>query len=216
MGGTESSSTTVEWVMAELLKNPEAMNKLKEELTQVVGLNKMVEESHLSQLHYLNAVIKETLRLHPPFPLLVPRTPNQNTTLGGYKVPKGASIYINAWAIQRDPTLWENPLEFRPERFLMMNGTTQDHDVNAGKLAYTGNNFNFIAFGSGRRICAGLPLAERVLTFVLASFLHSFDWKLPEFCGKLDLSDTFGIVTKKLDPLIAVATPRLSDLKLYE
>ena len=206
VGGTESSSVTVEWAMAELLRNPDAMRRAQEELAQVVGLNNSVEEPHLSQLTYLNAVIKETLRLHTPFPLLVPRFPSQTTTLGGYKVPKSTTIFINAWAIHRKPDVWEEHLKFKPERFLGVEG----------KFAYSGNNFNFIPFGSGRRMCAGLPLAEKMVPYVLASFLHSFEWKLPNSSGKLlDLSDKFGLVTKKLEPLVAIPTPRLSNLDLY-
>ncbi|KAL5538037.1 hypothetical protein UlMin_044522 [Ulmus minor] len=204
VGGTDTTTTVVEWTMAELLKHPKVMKKVQEELTRVVGLNKTIEEFHLSQLTYLNAAIKETFRLHPTLPFLVPRCPSQSATIGGFHVPKGTRVFLNVWAIQRDPSIWEDPLEFRPERFL--------NDPN--KYDYSGNNFHFFPFGSGRRLCAGLPLAERMMVYILASFLHSFDWKLPPG-GKLELSDRFGIVTKKSEPLIAIPTPRLSNLELY-
>ncbi|KAL5538040.1 hypothetical protein UlMin_044525 [Ulmus minor] len=203
VGATETTTTTVEWTTAELLKHPEVMKKVQEELTQVVGLNNTVEEFHLSQLTYLNAAIKETFRLHPPLPFLVPHCPSQSATVGGYHIPKGTRVFLNVWAIQRDPSIWEDPLEFRPERFL-----------NDPKYDYSGNNFYFFPFGSGRRICAGLPLAERMMVYILASFLHSFDWKLPPG-GKLELSDRFGIVIQKSEPLIAIPTSRLSNLELY-
>ncbi|KAK3038477.1 hypothetical protein RJ639_029775, partial [Escallonia herrerae] len=202
--GTDTTSAMAEWVMGELMRHPEVLKKVHEELTSVVGLNNVVEEFHLPKLQYLDAVLKETHRLHPAAPFLVPRSPSQTSTVGGYTIPKGTKVFVNIWATQRDPQLWESPLKFQPERFLR----------NADKLDYSGNNFVYLPFGSGRRICAGLPLAERILPYVLASFLHSFEWKLP--CGtELDLSDKFGLVTKKSTPLILIPTPRLPNLELY-
>ena len=211
MGATDTTTTTVEWTMTELLKHPEVMIKVQEELKQVVGLKNNVEEFHLSKLTYLNAVIKETFRLHPPVPFLVPRYPSQSATIGGYTIPKGTTIFLNVWAIQRDPSFWENPLEFIPERFLM----TKDHDDQSQiNYNYSGNTFNYLPFGSGRRMCAGVSLGERMVMLTVSSFLHSFDWKLP-LGTKLELSDKFGIVVNKKDPLVAIPTPRLSDLELY-
>ncbi|KAK6158025.1 hypothetical protein DH2020_005339 [Rehmannia glutinosa] len=115
----------------------------------------------------------------------------------------GARVFVNVWAIHRDPTIWEKPLEFCPERFL------------DGKWDYNGNDFNYFPFGSGRRICAGTAMAERMFMFSLASLVHSFDWSLP--VGEtLDLSEKFGIVLKKKMPLIAIPTPRLSNPSLYD
>ncbi|XP_009595838.1 labd-13Z-ene-9,15,16-triol synthase, chloroplastic-like [Nicotiana tabacum] len=205
IGGTDTVITTVEWVMAELLNNPEIMAKVQQELKHVVGTNNIVEESHLPKLHYLDAVLKETLRLHPALPLLIPKRPSKSAIVGGYTIPEGTKVFLNVYAIQRDPQVWENPLEFQPERFL-------NHSTN---LNYSGNNFKYLPFGSGRRICAGLPLAEKMLMFVLASSLHSFDWKLPER-EKVDLSDGFGLVIKKSKSLFAIPTPRLPHLELYQ
>ena len=204
MAGAETTTTTVEWVMAELLQHPEVMKKVNEELEEVVGLDSLVEESHLPKLHYLDAVIKETFRLHPPLPFLVPRSPSQSSTIGEYYVPKGTQVLLNVWVIHRDPKLWENPLEFQPERFLN----------DPSKLDYSGNNFKYIPFGSGRRICAGIPLAERTFMYTIASLIHLFEWKLPQGT-ELEFSDRFGIVTKKLNPTVAVPTPRLSKFELY-
>ncbi|KAL2472451.1 Cytochrome [Abeliophyllum distichum] len=170
VGGTDTTATIVEWVMAEILKNPDVMKRVQQELTNVVGTNKVVEEFHLSKLQYLDAVVKETF-------------------------------------LSRDAQVWENPTEFKPERFL---------NIDNGKLwDYLGNDFEYIPFGSGRRICPGLHLAEKMVMYVLASLLHSFDWKLPEG-ENLDLSETFGIVTRKTKPLIAIPSPRLSSLSMYE
>ncbi|GMP95982.1 hypothetical protein CsSME_00044827 [Camellia sinensis var. sinensis] len=204
VGGTDTTATMVEWVMTEIMHNPELMKKVQEELSDIVGMNNFVEESHLPKLLYLDAVVKETFRLHPALPLLVPRRPSQSCVVGGYTIPKGTRVFLNVWAIQRDPDFWDNPSEFRPERFL--------GDDN--KWDYTGNNFQYLPFGSGRRICAGIPLAEKMVMYVLASLLHSFNWHLPEG-EELDLSEKFGIVIKKETPLIAIPTQRSSDLNFY-
>ncbi|KAL0296194.1 UNVERIFIED_CONTAM: Flavonoid 3'-monooxygenase [Sesamum radiatum] len=184
--------------MAELMRNPKVMKKAYKELNEVVGLNNIVEEFHIPKLVYLDAVIKETLRIHPIGPFLTPRTPNQSCTVGGYSIPKDSTVFINVYSIHMDPLSWDNPLEFMPERFL----------GNFGKWNFSGNNFNYIPFGSGRRICAGLPLAERMLRYLLASLLHSFDWQLLKG-EKVDLEDTFGAVLRKKNPLVAIPSPRL-------
>ncbi|CAM8946743.1 unnamed protein product [Rhodiola kirilowii] len=205
LGGTDTTSTMVEWTLSELLLHPEVLKTVQEELAEVVGLDNLVDESHLPKLHYLDAVVKEALRLHPPLPLLLPRRPIESTQVGGYTIPKDAKIFINVWAIQRDPSLWENPLEFRPDRFL--NGTMK-------KLDYSGNDMQYLPFGSGRRKCPGLPLAERSLMYVLASFLHCFKWEIPKD-AEIELGTKFGIIMRKKVSLVAIPSPRLSDLHLY-
>nr|GME00444.1 angelicin synthase-like [Ipomoea batatas] len=205
IGGTDTTATMVEWVMTTLLDNPEIMKKVQKELEDIVGINNVVEEVHLPKLSYLDAIVKETFRLYPALPLLVPRCPTQTTQVGGYTIPKGTKVFLNMYAIHRDPQLWDNPLKFRPERFL---------DQTSG-LDYTGNDHRFLPFGSGRRICAGIPLAEKMLIYILSSLLHSFDWHLPKG-ENLDLSDKFGIVTKKNVPLIVVPAQRLSKSELYQ
>ncbi|KAI7754199.1 hypothetical protein M8C21_019724 [Ambrosia artemisiifolia] len=129
VAATDTTSTMAEWVMAEILNNPSVMKKVQDELTEVIGMNSIVEEYHLPKLAYLDAVIKETLRLHPPLPFLIQRCPDESCKVGGYTIPKGTVVYINVWAIQRDSKNWTNPLEFKPERFL-------NH-----KYDYNGNNF---------------------------------------------------------------------------
>ncbi|XP_059639997.1 flavonoid 3'-monooxygenase CYP75B137-like [Cornus florida] len=203
VGGSETTSNTVEFAMAEMMNKPQVLQKVQQELDAVIGKDNIVEESHIHQLPYLYAVMKEVLRLHPALPLLVPHCPSETCIVGGYTIPKGARVFVNVWAIHRDPSIWENPLEFDPERFLN------------GKWDYSGNDFNYFPFGSGRRICAGTAMAERMFLFSLASLLHSFDWKLPQG-EKLDLEEKFGIVLKKKIPLVAIPTPRLSDPSLYE
>ncbi|BFG31488.1 hypothetical protein CerSpe_177620 [Prunus speciosa] len=203
VGGTDNSSNTVEFALAEIMNKPEVMKKAQQELEAVVGKHNIVEESHIHKLPYLQAVMKETLRLHPALPLIVPHCPSETCTVGGYTIPKGSRILVNLWAIHRDPSIWENPLEFDPERFLN------------SKWDYSGNDFNYFPFGSGRRICAGIPMPERMVMHSLATLVHSFDWKMPQG-QKLDLSERFGIMLKKKMPLVAIPTPRLSGPALYE
>ncbi|KAL5728115.1 hypothetical protein ACHQM5_001237 [Ranunculus cassubicifolius] len=202
VGGTDTTSNSVEWAVAELMNKPETMKKAQEELDRVVGRDNILEESHLPQLNYLQLVMKEVLRLHPALPLLVPHCPTSSCPIGGYIVEKGTRVFINVWAIHRDPTIWNNPSEFDPERFL------------TGKWDYSGSNFSYFPFGSGRRICAGIAMADRMFMYELATLLHSFDWSLKEG-EKMDLKEKFGIVLKKATPLVAVPTPRLSDPSLY-
>lgn len=207
-GGTDTTGAMLEWAMAEILQHPEILAKVQAELTEIVGLNNTVEEAHLPNLKYLNAVVKETLRLHPPLPLLVPHCPSEPSTIGGYSIPKDARVFLNVYSIHRDPQLWEDPLLFQPERFL-------SESAAAKKMDYLGNQFLYLPFGSGRRICPGIPLAERTSMLVLASLLHAFDWKLPNGIVKVDFSEKFGIVVKKSKSLLAIPSPRLSSLELY-
>lgn len=204
VGGTDTTSNTVEFALAEMMNKPQIMKKAQQELDTIVGKNNIVEESHIQKLPYLNAVMKEVLRLHPVLPLMVPHCPSETRVISGYTVPKGARVFVNVWGIHRDPSIWENPLDFLPERFL--GGVKGD---------YSGNDFNYFPFGSGRRICAGIAMAERMVMFSLASLVHSFEWKMAEG-EKLDLTEKFGIVLKKKVPLVAIPTPRLSYPALYK
>ncbi|KAJ9564029.1 hypothetical protein OSB04_009189 [Centaurea solstitialis] len=154
----------------------------------------IIKESDLGKLPYLGAVIKETFRLHPPAPLLLPHKALCDVGIGGFVVPKDAQILCNVWAIGRDPTVWFNPHEFMPERFL-------DVDID-----YNGLDFELIPFGSGRRICPGLPLAHRMLHLMLASLIRKFDWELE---GKMrpedmDMTERFGLTLHKNVPLVAI------------
>ncbi|KAI7756443.1 hypothetical protein M8C21_031842, partial [Ambrosia artemisiifolia] len=202
IAGTETTATTVEWAMASVMHNDNVMKRVKEELAEVVGLDNIVEESHVPKLKYLNATVKETLRLYPVSPLLVPRRARKACVVGGYTIPKNCTIFLNVSSIHRDPRYWDNPLEFNPERFLI------------NKLDTKGNDFKYFPFGSGRRICAGVSLAEKMLILILASLLHSFEWTLPKG-EEHDFTETFGAVLKKTNPLVAIPSQRLSDVRLY-
>ncbi|KAL0333435.1 UNVERIFIED_CONTAM: Iridoid oxidase [Sesamum angustifolium] len=165
-GGTETTSSTIEWGMSELLRNPDAMKKLQDEVDRIVGRGRKLEESDLNNMPYLQATVKEILRLHPVFPMLLPRNSMQDTEFMGYVVPKNTQIFVNAWAIHRDPASWSDPLSFKPERFL------------GSDIDYKGQNFELLPFGSGRRTCIGLALGHRMVSLTLASLVQAFDWKV--------------------------------------
>lgn len=199
-GGTETVASAIEWAMAELMKYPEEMKKVQQELTDVVGLDRKVQESDLDNLSYLKCAVKETLRLHPPIPLLLHETA-EDSQIAGYFVPAGTRVTVNAWAIGRDKTAWEDPCAFKPSRF-----------AKDGAVDFKGNFFELIPFGSGRRSCPGMQLGLYALEMAVAQLLHCFTWSLPDGMkpSELDMSDVFGLTTPRATRLVAVPTPRLS------
>ncbi|KAL8105721.1 hypothetical protein AgCh_029494 [Apium graveolens] len=190
--GTETSTATIEWALCELLQCSGQMKKIKAELGKVVGESKKLQESDIDNLPYLHAIVEETLRLHPPAPLLIPRKAVRDTNFMGYSIPKNAQVMVNYWAIGRDEDSWKDALSFKPERFL-------DSNVN-----YKGQSYEFIPFGSGRRICPGLPLAHRMVHLVLGSLLHHFEWELCDDGKIIDMMETMGTSARKLKPLHAI------------
>ncbi|XP_028799822.1 cytochrome P450 71D10-like [Neltuma alba] len=182
--GTGTSAATIEWVMSELLKNPEAMKEAQAEVRRIYGGKGFVDESELHQLKYLGAVIKESFRLHPPGALLVPRENSNSCKINGYEITPRTRIIINAWAIGRDHKIWNEPERFEPKRFL---DTTVDYNFN-------GSNFEFIPFGAGRRICPGITFAIPTLELLLSNLLYHFDWKLPSRMKpeEMDMDESFG------------------------
>ncbi|XP_065855058.1 iridoid oxidase-like [Euphorbia lathyris] len=201
-GGTETTSATIEWVMTELFRNPESMRRAKEELNRVVGLKRKVEESDIDHLPYLQAVIKESMRLHPIVPLLVPRNAIEDTNFMGYFIPKDTQVFVNTWAIGRDSETWKDPLSFKPERFLDSN------------IQYRGQNFELLPFGSGRRICVGYPLAHQILHLAIASLLHCFDWEIESkfVTEATDINERLGLTVRKLIPLKAIPKKIMEEL----
>jgi len=191
--GTDTTSSTLEWAMTELLCNSEKLKKAQAELEEIIGKGNPVEEPDISRLPYLQAIVKETFRLHPGVPLLL-RKVDSDVRLFNYTVPKNAQVLVNVWAIQRDPEIWKEPNTFEPERFL------------GSEVDVKGRDFELIPFGAGRRICPGLPLATRMLHLMLASLIHGFDWKLeagvsPE---NMDMGERFGLTLEKAQPLRAI------------
>ncbi|XP_045800445.1 geraniol 8-hydroxylase-like [Trifolium pratense] len=191
VAGTDTTTYTLEWAMAELMHNPEIMSKVKKELEQAVGKGIPVQETDIANLPYMQAVIKETFRLHPAVPLLLPRKAEIDVQIGDYIIPKDAQVLVNAWVIGRDPNKWDNPNVFLPERFL-------DSEIDV-----KGHHFELIPFGSGRRICPGLPLAIRMLPLMLGSLLNCFNWRLEDGsnAGDLNKEDEYGITLEKSQPV---------------
>ncbi|KAK2375820.1 cytochrome P450 76T24 [Trifolium repens] len=194
VAGIDTTSTTVEWAMAELLHNPTKLTRLREEIQQIHGKSAQIEESDASNLPYLRAVVKETLRLHPPVPFLVPHKSKHDGELAGYMIPKDAQILVNVWSIGRDSSIWANPNSFEPERFLKI------------ETDFKGRDFELVPFGAGRRICPGLPLASRSIHYILASLLYHFDLKLADELkpDDMDMSHMFGVTLHKAQPLRVV------------
>lgn len=202
--GTDTSSSTTEWAIAELIRNPRILTQVQQELDTVVGRDRTVKEEDLAHLPYLQAVIKETFRLHPSTPLSLPRVAAESCEIFGYHIPKGSTLLVNVWAIARDPKEWADPLEFRPERFLP-GGEKADVDVK-------GNDFEVIPFGAGRRICAGLSLGLRMVQLLTATLAHSFDWELENGLNpeKMNMDEAYGLTLQRAEPLSVVPRPRLA------
>lgn len=197
--GMDTTATVIVWTVAELLANPHAMRLVQEELENVVGLDRMVEETDLDKLEYLKMVIKESMRLHPVVPL-IPRQSIEDITVHGYFLPKKSRILINTWAIGRDPDAWSsNADEFYPERFA---GT---------KIDVLGRDFQFLPFGTGRRRCPGLQLAITVVEIVVSQLVHCFNLELPKGMspGDLDMNEKFGLTMPRSHHLLAIPTHRL-------
>ncbi|KAJ0795139.1 putative cytochrome P450 [Helianthus annuus] len=198
-GGIDNTSTNLEWILSELIKNPRVMKKLQNEITEIAQGRSMISEEDLEKMQYLKAVVKENLRLHPPVPLLLPRVATQDAKLMGYDVPSGTQVLVNVWKIGRDSRLWEEPEEFRPERFL----------TNA--INYKGHHFEWLPFGAGRRTCPGILFSVVILELAIANIVYKFDLALPNGvkCEDLDMSDKYGITVHRKFPLLVVATPRV-------
>ncbi|KAL5582696.1 hypothetical protein UlMin_015138 [Ulmus minor] len=199
--GTDTSSSIIEWALAEMLKNPTILERAHEEMDQVIGRNRRLLESDLAKLPYLQAICKETFRKHPSTPLNLPRVSTQACEVNGYYIPKNTRLSVNIWGIGRDPQVWENPLDFKPERFL------------SGKIAKIdprGNDFELIPFGAGRRICAGTRMGIVLVEYILGTLVHSFDWKLPAEVVELNMDEAFGLALQKAVPLSASVSPRLA------
>ncbi len=191
LAGVDTSSVTVVWAMSEIVKKPRVMNKVQAEIRSVVGRKPNVSESDIDKLVYLKMVVKEAFRLHPPAPLLLPHETMSHCVIGGYDVYPKTRIFISAWAIGRDPNVWQNPEEFYPERF-------EDSSID-----YRGGNYELLPFGSGRRMCPGINMASITVEFTLANLLHCFDWKTPSGMKNEDISldEENGLTVYKKIPL---------------
>ncbi|CAH8264277.1 unnamed protein product [Arabidopsis lyrata] len=195
IGGTSTSSTLLEWIMTELIRNPNVMKKLQDEIRSTIRPHgSYIKEKEVNNMKYLKAVIKEVFRLHPPLPLILPRLLSEDVKVKGYNIAAGTEVIINAWAIQRDPAIWgPDAEEFKPERHL------------DSTLDYHGKDLNFIPFGSGRRICPGINLALGLVEVTVANLVGRFDWRVEAGPNgdQPDLAEAAGLDVCRKFPLIA-------------
>ncbi|KAL8230574.1 hypothetical protein R6Q57_000352 [Mikania cordata] len=194
---TDTTATVLEWTFTELLKHPMVLKKAQDEVRMVLKGKQKINQEDINKMKYLKAVLKEALRLHPPIPTLVPRVASQDVKVMGFDVPKGTRVIINAWAIARDPKVWDAANEFRPERFFDSN------------IDFKGHDFDLIPFSAGRRGCPGIAFSMATNENLFANLLHKFDWELPNG-GKeddLDMTERPGLTIRKKLPLLVVAKP---------
>lgn len=197
--GTDTSSGTMEWALSLLLNNPESLAKSQTEIDNQIGQSRLIEESDLANLPYLRGIVNETLRMYPSGPLLVPHESSEDCTVGGFHVPRGTMLLVNAWAIQNDPKLWVQPEQFKPERFL---NVQEERD-----------GFIWLPFGTGRRGCPGEGLANRIVGLALGSLIQCFEWERRSE-EMVDMTEGAGLTMPKARPLIANCRPRPTMLAL--
>lgn len=191
IAGTDTTAITLEWGMANLVNHRDVLKKAIVELDTHVGQECLIDEPDLSKLHYLHNIVLETLRLYPTVPLLVPHRSSHDCVVGGYNVPPNATLFVNLWAIHKDPELWNEPTSFQPERF------------ESGKI----EAYKLMPFGVGRRACPGAGLAQRLVSLTLASLIQCFEWeRISE--EKIDMTESKGITMPKAKPLEVMCKPR--------
>ncbi|KAG5612389.1 hypothetical protein H5410_023670 [Solanum commersonii] len=198
-GGTDTSAATIEWAFQELLRQPNIMDKAHQELDRAIGKERWVEEEDFSKLPYIDAIIKETFRLHPLCALLPPHYSIEDCNVAGYDIPKGTIVYVNAWSLGRNSKYWDRAEEFIPERFIENN------------IDIKGQNFALLPFGSGRRRCPGYSLGMKLVRTTMANLLHGFNWKLAGDMRPEDISmeEIYGLTTHPKKPISVIMEPRL-------
>nr|XP_043612365.1 cytochrome P450 93A3-like [Erigeron canadensis] len=205
LAATDTTAGTMEWCLSQLINHPKIMNKALEEINQVVGKKRLLQESDIPNLPYLQAIVKETFRLHPALPVLA-RQSTEDFMVAGYYIPAKTLIFINLWALGRDPNHWENPNEFCPERF-------QEKD---NEFDVRGQHFQMLPFGSGRRLCPGISLAQIMIHTTLGAMIQCFDWK----AGKdgnlpsVDMEEGFGLTLTRANHLVCVPVARIDPIPI--
>ncbi|XP_038718382.1 3,9-dihydroxypterocarpan 6A-monooxygenase-like [Tripterygium wilfordii] len=203
--GTDTSSITVEWGLAELINHPQVMEKARIEINSIVGESRIVEESDIPNLPYLQAIVKEVLRLHPTGPLIV-RESSEDCTIGDYNIPAKTRVFVNVWSLGRDPNYWKDPLEFKPERFM-----GQEWIGKSNMLDVRGQHFHMLPFGAGRRSCPGASLALQFVPTTLAAMIQCFDWKVSDGeNGFVDMEEGPGLTLPRANSLVCVPVPRFN------
>ncbi|KAJ4725253.1 Cytochrome P450 [Melia azedarach] len=195
--GTETSATTVDWTMSELMRNPKVMKKAQAEVREVFNRRGKVDEAGLEEMQYLKLIIKETLRLRPSAPMLFPRECAETCNINGYDIPAKANVLVNVWAMTRDPKYWTEPDSYIPERFL------------DSSIDFKGTNYEYIPFGSGRRMCPGMTYASANIELPLAMLLYHFDWILPNGMKpeEMDMTEGFGVTVRRKQDLCLIPIP---------
>ncbi|XP_047070785.1 desmethyl-deoxy-podophyllotoxin synthase-like [Lolium rigidum] len=198
-GGSDTAATTLQWTMAELVRNPKVMRKAQDEVRRALHGQPKVTEESLADLNYMRLVIKEALRLHTPAPLLIPRECRKDSQVLGFHVPKGTMVLVNAWAISRDPAHWDAAEEFVPERF------------QGGEVDFKGADMEYTPFGAGRRMCPGMSFGLANVELALAGLLYHFDWELPGRAdpGELDMTEEMGVTVRLRHDLLLVPVVRV-------
>lgn len=205
MTASESTAETLIWALSLLMNDTRSLKLAQDELDEQVGRSRWVEESDIKNLPYLQAIVKETLRLYPPGPLSGPREATEDCYVGKYHVKKGTRLIVNLWKLQRDSRIWEQPNEFKPERWFL-----EEHS----NINFRGQNFEYIPFSSGRRMCPGLMFGIQVVHLTLAKLLHGFNISTPRE-EPVDLTEGLGIALPKVKPLKLFVSPRLA-VELYQ
>ncbi|KAK4729238.1 hypothetical protein R3W88_022226 [Solanum pinnatisectum] len=205
--GTDTTSILVEWALAELLKNPNMMKKAQFEVREVLKGKKKVDHIDVQNLKYLKLIVKETLRLHPPGPLAIPRESIDEIAINGYVIPNKTIALVNLYTMGRDPEYWRDPEKFMPDRF----NNYVDNDVDDVKMIKGSPNvpMEFLRFGFGKRVCPGMLFATASSELILARLLYHFDWKLPNGMNPedLDMTEGFGVAATRKHNLYLIATP---------
>ncbi|XP_060197174.1 cytochrome P450 93B2-like [Lycium barbarum] len=202
---TDTTAITVEWAIAELTNNPRVLKKAQQEIDKVVGKQRIVGELDGPNLPYIQAIINETFRLHPPIPLLI-RKSVEDCNVEGYQIPNGSLLFVNIWSIGRNPKYWENPMEFRPERFM--------EPIKGGAIDAKGHCFELLPFGTERRGCPGSPLALRELHVVLSTMIQCFEWKALDSSGEVivngvDVTERPGLTAPRINNMTCLLQPRV-------
>ncbi|KAL3653129.1 hypothetical protein CASFOL_002810 [Castilleja foliolosa] len=197
--GTDTTAIATEWAIAELMNNPNILKKAQQEIDQVIGSDRLVQESDGPNLPYLQTIIKETFRLHPPIPMLS-RKSTSDCVINGYMVPAKSLLFVNIWSMGRNPKYWESPMDFRPERFL---------EKEISSIDIKGQHFELLPFGTGRRGCPGMLLAIQELILIIGTMVQCFDWKMPVGSGPVDMTERPGLTAPRAYDLVCNVVPRI-------
>jgi phenylalanine N-monooxygenase len=200
----DNPSNAVEWILIEMLNQPELFQKATEELDNIVGKNRLVQESDIPKLNFLKACAREAFRLHPITTFNVPHVAMNDTIVGNYLIPKGSHILLGRSGLGTNPKVWSEPYKFKPERHLRNDGSN---------ITLTEPHLRFISFSTGRRGCPGVILGTTMTILLLARILHGFTWSAPPNISRINVVESKGIISFA-EPLIIVAKPRLT-AKLY-